>query len=176
MSLKVLVVNAWPMTGREMNYGYLSQSINWLTVGLMTETFNGAMKLTGGTIPTILNLTKVYVVVIKAEAIMPAETGDRKMAITGNYPSGARNPDRGSSAQKWEQAAEMQAAAAKQKAGQVARLQSHLRTLPPQISGFDVNPENGEVTDDLGNYVLTVSSRDTVADVQAEIEAWFECC
>jgi len=98
------------------------------------------------------------------------------MAITGNYSSGARNQDRGSSAEQWEQAAETQAAGVKQKAGQVARLQSHLRTLPPQISGFDVNPENGEVTDDLGNYVLTVSSRDTVADVQAEIEAWFECC
>ena len=100
-------------------------------------------------IKAVFHLTNMHsagiVVSIEARQSGQPRRGEMKMAITGNYSSGARNQDRGSSAEKWEQAAEMQAAAAKQKAGQVARLQAHLQTLPPQISGFDVNPKNGEV-------------------------------
>ena len=84
--------------------------------------------------------------------------------------------ERGSSPEEWEKAAEAQAAGVKREAARVARLQAHLKILPAVISGFNVNPETGEVTDNSGNYVLTVSVGDTVADTQAEIEAWFEYC
>ena len=98
------------------------------------------------------------------------------MSITGNYPSGARNRDRGASVETIEQAAEMQATSSDHEAERQARLQAHLRTLPSVVSGFTINPDNGEVTDHVGNYLFTVSIGDTFADIQAEIEAWFECC
>ena len=98
------------------------------------------------------------------------------MSITSNYPSGARNQDRGASIEMIEKAAEMQAASSAHEAERQARLQAHLRAIPSSVSGFNIHPETGEITDDMGNYIFTVSVGDTVEDIQAEIDAWFEYC
>jgi hypothetical protein len=84
--------------------------------------------------------------------------------------------ERGSTPEEWAKATEKLEEGNRIEAARVARLLAHLKTLPAKVSGFDINPENGEVTDNIGNFVLTVSIGDTIEDVHAEIEAWFECC
>jgi len=56
------------------------------------------------------------------------------------------------------------------------QLRTHLNILPGKISGMTINPDTGDVTNPEGTYIFTVSIGDTFADIQAEIEAWFEYC
>ena len=86
------------------------------------------------------------------------------------------NRDRGSSPESWEKAGEALEAGRQREATRMAALQAHLKTLPSEISGMNINPDTGEITDAVGNYIFTVSISDTVEDVRAEIEAWFEYC
>jgi len=84
--------------------------------------------------------------------------------------------ERGSSSESWKKAGEALEAGRQREAARMSTLRAHIKTLPAEVSGMVINPDTGEITDNVGNYVFTVSIGDTVEDVRAEIEAWFEYC
>ena len=95
----------------------------------------------------------------------------------GNFistPGARKKEDRGASPELWAKACEMQAETRKRQEARKTELQSFLATFP-EIDGFIVNRENGEVTDEIGNYITSVKVGDTPKSVFNRIKETFDC-